>query len=1059
MRKIFILIAVIILSLNSFGQVIWPKTAPTFQQFASATTWSQFNGMLYPVVGFVPSTYADTTTANNNSYIRFTPLCMIATMDGKYWRRNIATTKWEEITIGGGGGSGTVTSVGLSMPSAFNVANSPITTSGTLAVTGAGTTAQYVRGDGSLASFPAITNYWSLTGNDITNTNSGLVNIGLGTPKFVFKPSTEEYFFDAYPSDNYLLQRTVAGSGYNRFEIGTGGGNIVFGDQTSQGNQITQWISDSAAHFVWGTYSTPGIYPDIRFMDIGVGPNIRFGDLDNAFTTSKFIFDAFNGDTALIKVGQLRIQNGTEGNGKVLTSNAGGVATWQTPSTVATSVPISGLTAATGTNSINNANFQQTWGWNSFDGNGTNGLFLNANTTASAVSADALFAVSISGANATSSVTSTATSISNTHTGTSSTNIGLTAIASGANNNYALIVPSASGSVGIGTSAPGYLFDVTANSANVFGASIYNNNAGTNSGGLRVAVNHSSTGHAFQVLSGSGGTTSIFDVEANGEVLFTGSGGTSGQVLTSGGSNAPPTWQTPTTGTVTGTGVSGRATFWNGTSSITSSANYLYTDAPTTGSGLSVSASTITSGNLLNLTGTSTVLASGNELLNIASSGANGTSGITATGANISVTNTGTTSTNVGLAVTATGASTNTGILATGTSRAIIARSDATNVLFQDITGTIPVGSIGRDNTNNGVYISSDGGAGTFASGGSVTTGINIGPLNTAGTIRLSVGAMGTAANERITINTSSVVVNEGSSDVNFRVESDADANLLVADAGLSRIGIGTASPSEILHVVGNIKGTGFIELTDISAPSTPASGFGRTYVRADSLRFKNSAGTEFTVGLGGTNYWTASGSDIYNNNAGNVGINNPTPAVQLDVIGAALFSTNSNPNAFVLYNTSSVANVFRVNNDDTKFLFDETNLGYNLGIGVASPAYKLDVNGEGNFVGNVYATGSFIPSDARYKLGVKPISNATNLLMKLSPSTYTMNLKDFPKMGFDDNEHMGLIAQDVEKLIPGVVKEVGGLKRINYAELVPLLIATIQEQNKRIESLEKRIK
>jgi hypothetical protein len=52
-------------------------------------------------------------------------------------------------------GSGTVTSVGLTMPSAFSVASSPITTSGTLAVTGAGTVSQYVRGDGSLANFPS----------------------------------------------------------------------------------------------------------------------------------------------------------------------------------------------------------------------------------------------------------------------------------------------------------------------------------------------------------------------------------------------------------------------------------------------------------------------------------------------------------------------------------------------------------------------------------------------------------------------------------------------------------------------------------------------------------------------------------------------------------------------------------------------------------------------------------------------------------------------------------------------------------------------------------------
>jgi len=49
---------------------------------------------------------------------------------------------------------GTVTSVGLSMPNAFGVANSPITSSGTLAVTALGTASQYIRGDGALATFP-----------------------------------------------------------------------------------------------------------------------------------------------------------------------------------------------------------------------------------------------------------------------------------------------------------------------------------------------------------------------------------------------------------------------------------------------------------------------------------------------------------------------------------------------------------------------------------------------------------------------------------------------------------------------------------------------------------------------------------------------------------------------------------------------------------------------------------------------------------------------------------------------------------------------------------------
>lgn len=75
-------------------------------------------------------------------------------LDGNYtWalpNQNGTIALTSDIPIGGG----TVTSVGLSMPSAFTVTNSPITSSGDIAVTGAGAVSQYVRGDGTLANFP-----------------------------------------------------------------------------------------------------------------------------------------------------------------------------------------------------------------------------------------------------------------------------------------------------------------------------------------------------------------------------------------------------------------------------------------------------------------------------------------------------------------------------------------------------------------------------------------------------------------------------------------------------------------------------------------------------------------------------------------------------------------------------------------------------------------------------------------------------------------------------------------------------------------------------------------
>jgi hypothetical protein len=62
------------------------------------------------------------------------------------------------------GATGTVTSVALSVPSGLSVSGSPITTSGTIAITGAGNTLQYLDGTGALQTFPTLTGYIPYTG-------------------------------------------------------------------------------------------------------------------------------------------------------------------------------------------------------------------------------------------------------------------------------------------------------------------------------------------------------------------------------------------------------------------------------------------------------------------------------------------------------------------------------------------------------------------------------------------------------------------------------------------------------------------------------------------------------------------------------------------------------------------------------------------------------------------------------------------------------------------------------------------------------------------------------
>jgi flagellar basal body rod protein FlgB len=86
-------------------------------------------------------------------------------------------TAWQ--TVGTSGGS--VTSVALSMPAAFSVSGSPITTNGTFTVTGAGTSSQVILGDGSLGTYTTGTmSSFDLTadsGTDQTITNGQTLNI------------------------------------------------------------------------------------------------------------------------------------------------------------------------------------------------------------------------------------------------------------------------------------------------------------------------------------------------------------------------------------------------------------------------------------------------------------------------------------------------------------------------------------------------------------------------------------------------------------------------------------------------------------------------------------------------------------------------------------------------------------------------------------------------------------------------------------------------------------------------------------------------------------------
>jgi hypothetical protein len=131
------------------GSGIVKSTAGTISYISG--TSSQFikgDGSLDSSVYLTGITLSDVTTA-----LGYTPVtnARTLTINGVGYDLS-ADRSWTIAT-----NAGTVTSVGMTVPSAFSVTPSSITTSGTFAITGAGIASQYVRGDGTLANFPTST--------------------------------------------------------------------------------------------------------------------------------------------------------------------------------------------------------------------------------------------------------------------------------------------------------------------------------------------------------------------------------------------------------------------------------------------------------------------------------------------------------------------------------------------------------------------------------------------------------------------------------------------------------------------------------------------------------------------------------------------------------------------------------------------------------------------------------------------------------------------------------------------------------------------------------------
>lgn len=219
----------------------------------------------------------------------------------------------------------------------------------------------------------------------------------------------------------------------------------------------------------------------------------------------------------------------------------------------------------------------------------------------------------------------------------------------------------------------------------------------------------------------------------------------------------------------------------------------------------------------------------------------------------------------------------------------------------------------------------------------------------------------------------------------------------------------------------------------------------------------------------------------------GNVGIGTATPVphdslgahatMQIgnyvtlqDVVGTqALFGRNVYFDGTWKYVNSDYATAIRMNND-----FGDGSIGFylapygsaggavsnwdgsdikmvirnsgNVGIGTAYPAYTLDVSG-------TIRANNVSPSDIRFKENVVSVESALDKVLNLQGVAFNWKRAEYKDKNFPEGKHYGVIAQEIEKVLPEVVTTgADSTKSVAYTEIIPVLIEAIKEQQKLIE-------
>ena len=213
-----------------------------------------------------------------------------------------------------------------------------------------------------------------------------------------------------------------------------------------------------------------------------------------------------------------------------------------------------------------------------------------------------------------------------------------------------------------------------------------------------------------------------------------------------------------------------------------------------------------------------------------------------------------------------------------------------------------------------------------------------------------------------------------------------------------------------------------------------------------------------------GTNFSDPSGT-TYGFTTGANGLNNVN-------IGTYSFATSATNN-FGIYATSGMGSVnYGLFTTVTgSFSVPSANYGIYASVNSFVPG---STDYAGYFSGDVYSSGTYLGSDIMLKDNVAPISNAMSIIDQLQPKTFTFKTAQYPQMNLPTGDQFGLVAQDVEPILPNMIKEViqpavkdsaGNIvtpavtfKSIKYEPFIPILIQGMKEEHSSIDSLKSQI-